>query len=84
MPPLSPDCARALDDAAALWARSVASLIEGYARYLSAGHRPLDGQQEDAEADLAALASGAGAFDWLADEPDLYTAQDGEAYGGNA
>jgi hypothetical protein len=28
--------------------------------------------------DLAALAQDSGAFDWLADEPDLYTIDDGE------
>jgi hypothetical protein len=58
----------------------VSSLIKDYVEYLLAGGTPLtpgdDGVLSAAE--LATLAERGGSFDWLANEPDLYTLADGE------
>lgn len=58
----------------------VSWLIKDYVEYLLAGGEPLAPPAGDAptSAELAALAQHGGAFDWLADEPELYSAEDGE------
>jgi hypothetical protein len=59
--------------------RPVAQLIEDYLAYLLAGGAPVRSQaDEPSDRELAALADHGGAFDWLADEPDIYSADDGE------
>ena len=58
----------------------VAWLIKDYIDYLLAGGQPPVPRATDSPTahELAALAAGGGAFDWLATEPDLYSAADGE------
>ena len=58
----------------------VAELIRDYLAYLLAGGDPVAPPEHEAPtaADMTALAEHGGAFDWLADEPDLYSASDGE------
>jgi hypothetical protein len=58
----------------------VAWLIKDYVDYLLSGGQPVAFSAADAPSasDLAALAQHGGAFDWLADEPELYSAEDGE------
>jgi hypothetical protein len=58
----------------------VSWLIKDYVDYLIEGGRPIARLQDEAPtgAELAALAEHGGAFDWLADEPDFYSAGDGE------
>src|SRR6266516_8121523 len=55
-------------------------LIKDSIDYLLAGGEPLMSPASEAPsaAELAALVQHGGAFDWLADEPDLYSADDGE------
>ena len=63
------------------WRRTPISwLIRDYVDYLLAGGEPLVPRPSEAPSptELAALAQHGGAFDWLADEPDLYSAEDGE------
>lgn len=58
----------------------VAWLIKDYVDYLLGGGQPvalLTTEPADAS-ELAAIAEKGGAFDWLADEPELYSAEDGE------
>jgi hypothetical protein len=59
----------------------VAWLIKDYVEYLLAGGTPVVPREGEAPTahELAALAERGGAFDWLADEPDLYSLVDGEA-----
>lgn len=58
----------------------VSWLIKDYVDYLLGGGRPVLSPAAEAPtaAELAALAQHGGAFDWLADEPDLYSSDDGE------
>ena len=58
----------------------VAWLIKDYVDYLLAGGTPVDSlpNQASTSVELAEIAQRGGAFDWLADEPDLYTDEDGE------
>ena len=58
----------------------VSWLIRDYVAYLLAGGEPVLPPDSDslAATDLAALAQHGGAFDWLRDEPELYSATDGE------
>ena len=58
----------------------VSWLIKDYIDYLLAGGRPVVPRESWAPTGVerAALAQDGGAFDWLADEPDLYSADDGE------
>jgi hypothetical protein len=58
----------------------VAWLIKDYIAYLLAGGSPVVAPVADElnSSELAALAERSGAFDWLADEPDLYSLDDGE------
>jgi len=58
----------------------VSWLIKDYVEYLLAGGRPIAPPASDrpTASELAELAQHGGAFDWLADEPNLYSADDGE------
>jgi len=59
----------------------VAWLIKDYVDYLLGGGQPvaLSVNEPPDASELAALAQKGGAFDWLEDEPELYSAADGEA-----
>ena len=57
----------------------VAWLIKDYIDYLLAGGEPVTPSDEVVTAsDLATIAQHGRAFDWLAEEPDLYSRSDGE------
>ena len=57
----------------------VAWLIKDYIAHLVAGGEPIARASDDlTSTDLTALAQHGGSFDWLAEEPDLYTVEDGE------
>jgi hypothetical protein len=58
----------------------VSWLIKDYVDYLLAGGQPVTPPALDVPTaeELAAIAQHGGAFDWLADEPDLYSLDDGE------
>jgi hypothetical protein len=58
----------------------VSWLIKDYVDYLLSGGTPVTSPVEDevSATDLAILAERGGAFDWLGDEPDVYTPDDGE------
>lgn len=58
----------------------VAWLIKDYVDYLLAGGQPVVPPLIDppTSAELAHIAQHGGSFDWLADEPDIYSADDGE------
>ena len=57
----------------------VSWLIKDYIDYLLAGGEPpLPPGDSPTPGERAALAQHGGAFDWLADEPELYSLQDGE------
>jgi len=53
-------------------------LIRDYVDHLLAGGEPVANAGVPSSAELAQLAQEGGAFDWLADEPDLYSLTDGE------
>ncbi|HEV8636898.1 MAG TPA: CopG family transcriptional regulator [Chloroflexota bacterium] len=55
-------------------------LIRDYVDYLVAGGLPVRPAVDDVPSgmELARLAQEGGSFDWLADEPDLYSDADGE------
>ena len=61
---------------------AVSHLLEEYVSYLFAGGEPVDRSfiEPSAEA-LARLAEQGGSFDWLTEEPELYTVSDGECSG---
>jgi hypothetical protein len=77
---LSEDSLTALRRYAAKRRTPVSWLIKDYVEYLLKGGSPVVPESDDelSSSDLAALAQDGGAFDWLADEPDLYTIADGE------
>jgi hypothetical protein len=77
---LSADRLEALRRYAARRRTPVAWLIKDYVDYLIGGGQPvaLSAAEEPRSQQLAVLAQKGGAFDWLADEPDLYSANDGE------
>lgn len=57
----------------------VAWLIRDYVDHLLAGGTPVTPMGDDLTSwQLAEIAERGGAFDWLYDEPDLYSASDGE------
>ena len=53
-------------------------LVRQYVDYLVAGGNPLKDPEDIPTASLMRLAEIGGSFDWLKDEPDLYTLEDGE------
>lgn len=54
-------------------------LVRAYLDYLAAGGRPIPATDDDVTAaELAELMSKDPAWDWLKDEPDIYTLEDGE------
>lgn len=58
----------------------VAWLLKDYINYLLNGGAPVSEINMDLPTgeELAALAQHGGAFDWLADEPNIYSLEDGE------
>lgn len=50
----------------------VTALIDGYVAYLLSGGEPVQAE------DLSELAQRGGSFDWLRDEPEVYSLADGE------
>lgn len=56
----------------------VAWLIRDYVDHLLAGGEPVASPQAPAAEELARIAQDGGAFDWLAQEPELYADEDGE------
>jgi hypothetical protein len=56
----------------------VAWLIKDYIDYLLRGGDPV-APDDLSSAEIVKVIAGGGAFDWLADEPDLYSIADGEA-----
>lgn len=58
----------------------VSWLVKDYIAYLLAGGQPVLPPEPDiSSADLAAMVQAGGAFSWLAEEPELYSVDDGEA-----
>jgi hypothetical protein len=55
-------------------------LVRVYLEYLAAGGVPIPTEDDPSLADIAALLTKSSAWAWLADEPDLYTLEDGEPY----
>jgi hypothetical protein len=55
-------------------------LIKDYVDYLLSGGKPVVVPDADAPTsdELSLLTQHGGAFDWLAEEPDIYSADDGE------
>jgi hypothetical protein len=77
---LSADRLAALRRYAARRRTPVAWLIKDYVDYLIGGGAPVVAVEDDpSSSELANLAQETRTFDWLADEPDLYSAEDGEA-----
>ena len=77
---LSEERLQALRRYAARRRTPVSWLIKDYVEYLLAGGEPITPPSHDLPSvdELAAIAQRGGAFDWLADEPDLYSLDDGE------
>ena len=76
---LSEERLEALRRLAARRRTPVSWLIKDYVDYLLAGGEPIAPPADDlTPAQLAQLAQHGGSFDWLADEPDVYTLKDGE------
>lgn len=69
--------AEALNRYAASRGVTAASLIAEYVAYLIAGGESVHDLAPTSE-ELACLAEQGGAFDWLSDEPELYSLADGE------
>ncbi len=53
-------------------------LIRDYVDHLLSGGEPVPTSEILPSTELARIAQEGGAFDWLADEPDVYDADDGE------
>jgi len=76
---LSEERLEALRRLAARRRTPVSWLIKDYVDYLLAGGEPIAPPADDlTPAQLAQLAQYGGSFDWLADEPEVYTLRDGE------
>ena len=76
---LSDEEMEALEAIAARRQVAVPRVLEEYVAYLSAGGEPVDASiVEPSAKELAGLAERGGSFDWLADEPEIYTVTDGE------
>jgi hypothetical protein len=58
----------------------LSALVKDYLEYLLAGGEPVTPPAVEAPKamELAELAQRGGSLDWLAEEPDLYTIEDGE------
>lgn len=58
----------------------VEKLIGDYLKHLAEGGEPVSGPPDTSPTseEMVVLAERGGAFDWLADEPDLYSREDGE------
>lgn len=58
----------------------VAWLVRNYVDYLIAGGEPIGATSRDygLNLELAEAAQAGGSFDWLVDEPDLYSMEDGD------
>lgn len=70
---------RALRSYAAARRTPVSWLIRDYVGHLIAGGAPVGPvNDEPTNEDIARLAEHGGSFDWLAEEPDVYTLEDGE------
>ena len=54
------------------------SLIRAYLEYLAAGGVPLPIDDGPRSSEIAELLVKSSAWTWLADEPDIYTVEDGE------
>jgi hypothetical protein len=77
---LSDEQLAALQRCAAEQRTTVAQLVQDYALYLASGGKrvpPVD-WSVPSSLEIGAMADAGGAFDWLADEPDIYTLEDGE------
>lgn len=59
----------------------VSWIVKDYIAYLLAGGQPVLPPDPDtfSPGELAAIAQSGGAFGWLAEEPELYSVDDGEA-----
>lgn len=77
--PLDPKELEPAENLAGQHKTTVTALVQAYVRYLASGGMPVEvvGDGISAE-DLFRLSMASGAFDWLADEPDIYTLDDGE------
>jgi hypothetical protein len=77
---LSDDRLAALRRYAARRRTPVSWLIKDYVDHLLAGGEPVVplSSDEPTQAELAVLAQHGGAFDWLGEEPEIYSANDGE------
>jgi hypothetical protein len=77
---LSGERFQALQHHAARRRTPVSWLIKDYIDYLLAGGQPVTSSAVGLPSgeELAAMAQHGGSFDWLADEPDLYSLDDGE------
>lgn len=77
---LKPEQLEALRRYAARGRTPVAWLIKDYVEYLLAGGKPMHPvAYEDLSPDqMATLVEKGGTFDWLKNEPDLYSLDDGE------
>jgi len=55
-------------------------LIRSYLAYLIAGGKPVSPEIRDlpTSTEIARIGELGGSFDWLAEEPELYSAEDGE------
>jgi len=69
----------ALREYAAQRSTPMAWLIKDYIDYLLRGGEPIMPAPEILPDELVELAQRGGAFDWLAEEPEIYSAADGEA-----
>lgn len=70
-----------LVEVAARREREPQTMLEAYVDYLLAGGTPVEDTDDVPTAVLQRLAELGGSFDWLKDEPNLYTVDDGEPYG---
>ncbi len=77
---LNPEQMEALRRYAAHRRTPVAWLIKDYVDYLISGGVPVHPPdfQDLSQKETAIIAQEGGAFDWLKDEPDLYSVSDGE------
>ncbi len=70
-----------LAELAASLEQEPALLLQAYVDYLVEGGAPVEDADDIPVRGVMRLAEIGGAFDWLNDEPDLYSLEDGEPYG---